>query len=174
MSYLQSLACRCIFHGYRSMCQPFLRMAQVKKLKKIVRINRQMIEIKLFICALSKTTLNFRLVSTIYVAFIFPFTMYVYTRISKYFCSLWFPKQFMEDYLNVIPSEARRVKVFHQDYYGKLDVFLQMVKDGQAVITRGLTKIVKAFHMEKGAIWVFCFFTFDNNSYIFRLSLYRL
>ena len=61
-------------------CDPFciwgndiiLKHGQVKKIKKIVRRNRKKMNIKLFVCALSKTTVNFRMVRTRLVALIFP------------------------------------------------------------------------------------------------------
>ena len=45
---------------------------QVRKLRKIVRRKRWEMSIKLFVYALSKTTVNFRMVRTIHVTFFFP------------------------------------------------------------------------------------------------------
>lgn len=37
---------------------------------------------------------------------------------------------------NMIGDEATKIIVFHPDIHGELEVFLKMVKDGRAVITR--------------------------------------
>lgn len=42
----------------------FMNLHQVRKLRKIVRIKRQVMTIKLFVYAISKTTVNLRMVRT--------------------------------------------------------------------------------------------------------------
>ena len=63
------------------------------------------------------------------------------------------PKQFTQDYLsNYMIGGHAKVKVFlleHDDY---LDVFMKIVKDGRSTITRGWTRVVRAFCMEEGTI----------------------
>ena len=156
----------------------FLKHGQVKKMKKIVRRNRKKMNIKLFVCALSKTTVNFRMVRTRLVALFFPIhnvCKFVSTTNSELLLFSVVYKQFTKDYLSnyAIQGEAVKVKVFRKDH-DELDVVLKIVKDGRAVITKGWTKVVKAFHMKEGSIWAFRFSNFDDNQKLFRLSLYRL
>lgn len=49
----------------------------------------------------------------------------------------WFPNKFTEDYLAkyVIGADATKIKLFHPDYYDKLNVLTKMVKDEQTIIT---------------------------------------
>ena len=66
-----------------------------------------------------------------------------------------------------------KVKVFISEHDDYLDVFMKTVKDGRSYITRGWTRVVRAFCMEEGTIWAFRF-TLFNNQNVFRLFLYRL
>ena len=72
-----------------------------------------------------------------------------------------------------LKAKQQRLKFFYKDY-DEPDVVLKIVKDGRAVITKGWTKVVKAFHMKEGSIWAFRFSNFDDNQKLFRLSLYRI
>ena len=96
-------------------------------------------------------------------------------QILNFFGFQWFSKQFTQDYLSnyAIEGEAIKVKVFYKEY-DELNVVLKIVKDGRAVITKGWTKVVKAFHMKEGSIWAFRFSNFDDSQKLFRLSLYRI
>ena len=86
----------------------------------------------------------------------------------------WFPKQFTQDYLsNYMIGGHAKVKVFLPDYNDYLEVLMKTVKDGWATITRGWTRVVRAFGMQEGTIWAFDF-TLSSNQNVFRLSLYRL
>ena len=86
----------------------------------------------------------------------------------------WFPKQFTQDYLsNYMIGGHAKVKVFLPDYSDYLEVLMKTVKDGRSAITRGWTRVVRAFGMEEGTIWAFCFTLFSNQN-VFRLFLYRL
>ena len=83
-------------------------------------------------------------------------------------------KQFTEDYLsNYMIGWHAQVKVFLPEHDGYLDVFMNTVKDGQLTITRGWTRVVRAFCVEEGTIWAFRFTLFSNQN-VFRLFLYRL
>ena len=66
-----------------------------------------------------------------------------------------------------------KVKAFLPEHDDYLNVFMKTVKDGQSAITRGWTRVMRAFCMEEGAIWAFCFTLFSNQN-VFRLFLYRL
>ena len=66
-----------------------------------------------------------------------------------------------------------KVKVFLPDYNDYLEVIMKTVKDGRSAITRGWTRVVRAFGMEEGTIWAFRFTSFSNQN-VFRLFLYRL
>ena len=86
----------------------------------------------------------------------------------------WLPKQFTPDYLlNYMIGGNAKVKVFLPEHDDYLDVFMKTVKDGRSAITRGWTRVVRAFCMEEGTIWAFRFTLFSNQN-IFRLFLYRL
>ena len=45
-----------------------------------------------------------------------------------------------------------KVKVFLPEHDDYLDVFMKTVKDGRSAITRGWTRVVRAFCMEEGTI----------------------
>ena len=45
-----------------------------------------------------------------------------------------------------------KVKVFLPEHDNYLDVFMKTVKDGRSAITRGCTRVVRAFCMEEGTI----------------------
>ena len=84
------------------------------------------------------------------------------------------PKKFTQDDLsNYMIGGHAKVKVVLPEHDDYLDVFMKTVKDGRSAITRGWTKVVRAFRMEEGTIWAFCF-TFSSNQNVFRLSLYSL
>jgi hypothetical protein len=55
-----------------------------------------------------------------------------------------------------------KVKVFLPDYNDYLKVIMKTVKDGRSAITRGWTRVVRAFDMEEGKIWAFRFTSFSN------------
>ena len=75
----------------------------------------------------------------------------------------------------MLGAEATKIKVYHPDYHEDgLHVFLKSVTDGRAVITRGWTKVVRAFGMKEGTIWEFRFYNCSDRENDFRLSLYRL
>ena len=69
--------------------------------------------------------------------------------------------------------ERAKVKLFlleHDDYLG---VFMKTVKDGRSDITRGWTRVVRAYCMEEGTIKAFRFTLFSNQN-VFHLFLYHL
>ena len=66
-----------------------------------------------------------------------------------------------------------KVKVFLPEHDDYLDVFMKTVKDGRSAITRGWTRVVRAFCMEEGTMWALRFTLFINQN-VFRLFLYRL
>ena len=73
--------------------------------------------------------------------------------------------------------EATKVKVYNSCYHDNaLEVFLKAVKDGRAIVTRGWTKVVRAYGMQEGTLWAFRFFkSFDSqNDFHLSLHLYRL
>ena len=85
------------------------------------------------------------------------------TMSGSFFPLQWFPKQFTKDYLsNYMIGGHAKVKVFLPEHDGYLDVFMKTVKDGQSAITRGWTRVVRAFCMEEGTIWAFHFTLFSN------------
>ena len=73
--------------------------------------------------------------------------------------------------------EATKVKVYNSCYHDNaLEVFLKAVKDEQAIVTRGWTKVVRAYGMQEGTLWEFRFFNnigSQNDSHL-SLHLYRL
>ena len=52
----------------------------------------------------------------------------------------------------MIGGHAMKVKVFHPDYNEHREVLMKTVKDGQAAITRGWPRVVRALCMEKATI----------------------
>ena len=55
--------------------------------------------------------------------------------------------------------EATKVKVYNSCYHDNaLEVFLKALKDGRAIVTRGWTKVVRAYGMQEGTLWAFRFF----------------
>src|SRR6266511_4321152 len=65
-----------------------------------------------------------------------------------FFSFQWFPKLFTDDYLAnyMTRVEATKVKVYNSCYHDNaLEVFLKAVKDGRAIVTRGWTKVVRAY-----------------------------
>ena len=157
----------------------FMNKRQVRKLRKIVWRKKRVIGIKLFIYTLSKTIVNFRMVSNV-----LPFPpvhnkLLYQTLVSDIFSFQWFPKLFTGDYLaNYMTGvEATKVKVYNSCYHDNaLEVFLKAVKDGRAIVTRGWTKVVRAYDMQEGALWAFCFFNNigSQNDLHLSLHLYRL
>ena len=60
--------------------------------------------------------------------------------------------------------EATKVKVYNSCYHDNaLEVFLKAVKDGRAIVTRGWTKVVRAYGMQEGTLWAFRFFNTINS-----------
>ena len=50
--------------------------------------------------------------------------------------------------------EATKVKVYNSCYHDNaLEVFLKAVKDGRAIVTRGWTKVVRAYGMQEGTFY---------------------
>ena len=148
---------------------------QVRKLIKIVSKMGQKMAIKLFVYTLSKTTMNYRMVSKNSATFfLLPIMSCVRWQCLNIFPLQWLPKQFTQDYLsNYMIGGHAKVKVFLPEHDDYLDVFMKTVKDGRSAITRGGTRVVRAFCMEVGTIWAFRFTLFSNQN-IFRLFLYRL
>ena len=148
---------------------------QVRKLIKIVSKMGPKMAIKLFVYTLSKTTMNCRMVSKNSAAFfLLPIMSCVRWQCLNLFPLQWLPKQFTQDYLsNYMIGGHAKVKVFLPEHDDYLDVFMKTVKDGRSAITRGWTRVVRAFCMEEGTIWAFRFTLFSNQN-IFRLFLYRL
>ena len=73
--------------------------------------------------------------------------------------------------------EATKVEVYNSWYRDNaLEVFVKAVKDGRAIVTRGWTKVVRAYGMQEGTLWAFRFFNTDGNQNDLHLSvhLYRL
>ena len=74
--------------------------------------------------------------------------------------------------------EATKVKVYNSYYHDSaLEVFLKAVKDGRAIVTRGWTKVVRAYGMQEGTLWAFRFFNTvvgSQNDLHLSLHLYRL
>ena len=83
-----------------------------------------------------------------------PTTSYsIRTQYLIFFSFQWFPKLFTDDYLaNYMTGvEATKVKVYNSCYHDNaLEVFLKAVKDGRAIVTRGWTKVVRAYGMHYG------------------------
>ena len=100
---------------------------QVRKLRKIVRRKKRVMGIKLFIYTLSKTSVNFRMVSNL-LPFPLPTISYSIRPHDLIFFSFqWFPKLFTDDYLaNYMTGvEATKVKVYNSCYHdNSLEVFL--------------------------------------------------
>ena len=157
----------------------FMNKRQVRKLRKIVRRKKRVIGIKLFIYTLSKTTVNFRMVSNVS-----PFPpahnkLLYQTLVSDIFSFQWFSKLFTDDYLaNYMTGvEATKVKVYNSCYHDNaLEVFLKAMKDGRAIVTRGWAKVVRAYGMQEGTLWAFRFFNTigSQNDLNLSLHLYRL
>ena len=86
----------------------------------------------------------------------------------------WFPKQFTQNYRsNYMIGGHAKVRVFlpkHDDY---LDVFMKTMKDGQLAITRGWTRVVRAFCIEESTIGPlrFTLFSYQNVSRLFLKHL---
>ena len=73
--------------------------------------------------------------------------------------------------------EATKVKVYNSCYQDNApEVFLKAVKDGQAIVTRGWTKVVRAYGMQEGTLWAVRFFNTvgSQNDLHLCLHLYRL
>ena len=73
--------------------------------------------------------------------------------------------------------EATKVKVHIPCYHDNaLEVFLKAVKDGRAIITRGWTKVVRAYGIQEGTLWACRFFNTvgSQNDLHMSLHLYRL
>jgi hypothetical protein len=97
----------------------------------------------------------------------------------KVFSFQWFPKQFTDVYLAnyMTRVEATKVKVYNSYYHHNgLEVFLKAVKDGRAIVTRGWTKVVRAYGMQEVTLWAFRFFNTNGsqNDLHFFLHLYCL
>ena len=157
----------------------FMNKRQVRKLRKIVRRKKRVMGIKLFIYTLSKTTVNFMMVSNVF-PFPLPTTSYsIRPQYLIFFSFQWFPKLFTDDYLAKYMTvvEATKVKVYNSCYHDNaLEVFLKAVKDGRAIVTRGWTKVVRAYGMQEGTLWAFRFFNIigSQNDLHLSLHLYRL
>ena len=132
---------------------------QVRKLIKSVSKMGQNMAVILFVYTLSETTVNCRMVSKNSAAlFLLPIMSCVRWQCLNLFPLQWLPKQFTQDYLsNYMIGGHAKVKVFLQEHDDYLDVFMKTVKDGRSAITRGWTRVVRAFCMEEGTIWAFCF-----------------
>ena len=139
----------------------FMNKRQVRKLRKIVRRKKRVIGIKLFIYTLSKITVNFRMVSNVLP---FPPATTSYSVRPQYlifFSFQWFLKLFTDDYLEnyMTRVDPTKVKVYNSCYHeNALEVLEKAVKDGRAIVTTGWTKIVHAYGMQEGTLWVFRFF----------------
>jgi hypothetical protein len=73
--------------------------------------------------------------------------------------------------------EATKVKVYNSCYHDNaLEVFLKAVKDGQVIVTRGWTKVVRAYGMQEDTLRAFRFFNTigSQNNLHLSLHLYRL
>ena len=73
--------------------------------------------------------------------------------------------------------EAITFKLYSSYYHDNgLEVFLEAVKDGWAIVTRGWTKVVRAYGMQEGTLWAFRFFDTigSQNDLHLSLHLYRL
>src|SRR4051812_25053264 len=96
-----------------------------------------------------------------------------------FFSFQWFPKLFTDEYLAIYMTgvEETKVKVYNSCYHDNaLEVFLKVVKNGQAIVTRGWTKVVCAYGMQEGTLWAFRFFNTVGSQNDLHLSLhhYRL
>ena len=92
-----------------------------------------------------------------------------------FFSFQWFLKLFTDDYLAnyMTRVEATKVKVYNSCYHDNaLEVFLKAVKDGQAIVTRGWTKVVRAYGMQEGTLWAFRFFNTVGSQNDLHLSLH--
>ena len=92
-----------------------------------------------------------------------------------FFSFQWFPKLFTDDYLTnyMTGVEATKVKVYNSCYHDNaLEVFLKAVKDGRAIVTRGWTKVVRAYGMQEGTLWAFRFFDTIGSQNDLHLSLH--
>ena len=92
-----------------------------------------------------------------------------------FFSFQWFPKLFIDDYLaNYMTGvEATKVKVYNSCYHDNaLEVFLKAVKDERPIVTRGWMKVVRAYGMQEGTLWAFCFFNNIGSQNDLHLSLH--
>ena len=157
----------------------FMNKRQVRELRKIVRQKKWVIGVKLFNYTLSKTTMNFRMVCNV-LPFPLPTTSYsIRPQYLIFFSFQWFPKLLSDDYLaNYMTGvEATKVKVYIPCYHDNApEVLLKTVKDGRAIVTRGWTKVVRAYGMQEGTLWAFRFFNTvgSQNDLHLSLHLYRL
>ena len=73
--------------------------------------------------------------------------------------------------------EATKVEVYNLCYHDNaLEVFLKALKDGRAIVTRGWTKVVRAYGLQEGTLWALRFFNIvgSQNDLHLSLHLYRL
>ena len=69
--------------------------------------------------------------------------------------------------------EATKVKVYNSCYHDNaLEVFLKAMKDRRSIVTRGLTKVVRAYGMQEGTSWAFRFFNTIGSQNDLHLSLH--
>ena len=89
----------------------FMNKRQVRNLRKIVRGKKRMMRIKLFIYTLSKTSVNFRMVSNL-LPFPLPTKSYSIRPHDLIFFSFqWFPKLFTDDYLANYMNGVERLRL---------------------------------------------------------------
>ncbi|KAE8786103.1 Nudix hydrolase 9 [Hordeum vulgare] len=87
------------------------------------------------------------------------------------FC-VWGNEIFMNKH-QMTGVEETKVKVYNSyQHDNSLEFFLKAVNDGQAIITRGWTKVVRAYGMHEGTLWAFSFFNTINSHNGLHLSLH--
>ncbi|KAE8807123.1 casein kinase i isoform delta-like protein [Hordeum vulgare] len=142
-----------VLRGFDPLFDPFciwgnelsMNIIQVKKLRKIVRMNKLVTKNnKIFVCTMKKKSIHYKMA---------------------------FLKQFTDDYLSnhTYGLEARKVFIQHPWY--NLEVSLKRMKDGRSIIPRHWPKVAKTFNINEGSMFTFRFSSFPDEIY---LSIYRL
>ena len=149
-----------------------MNISQVKKLRKIVRIKKLVMNNNnIFVCRMKKTSLNYRTVLTLLPCFTPCAISKFITAIYAYLCFQYFSKQFTDDYLsNHLHSQEAR-KVFIQHPWYNIEVFLKRTKVGQAIIHSQWPKVARTFNITEGSIFAFRFCSFPDE---IHLSIYRV
>ena len=149
-----------------------MNISQVKKLRKIVRMKKLVMNnSKIFVCTMKKTSLNYRMVPTLLPCF-YPLRHFKIYNIDL--CISLFPvlfKAFTNDYLSnyLHGQEARKVFIQHPRY--NIEVLLKRTKVGRAIIHSHWPKVARTFNITEGSIFAFRFCSFPDE---IHLSIYHV